>query len=141
MCIHTPPKPLLLLFLSSSACRAHIIGIYLRPSRLNDDGTCGRKSNDIIRILSNKVIKPPERDTLYQMPGSAEKADSRTCGVGTKVNMCMLYTCTIYVLLYAMRLLLTHTAWSLHPSGFNTVYTQDTYYNMLDSLEIQSVKG
>jgi len=100
MCIHTPPKPLLLLFLSSSECHAHIIHTYLRPSRLNDDGTCGRKSNDIIRIISNKVIKPPERGTLYQMPGSAEKADSRTCGVGTKVNMCMLYTCTIYIYYY-----------------------------------------
>lgn len=57
-----------------------------------------KEYNDIIRIISNKVIKA-ERGTLYQVPGSAEKADSRTCGVGSKVNMCMLYTCTIYVLL------------------------------------------
>jgi len=87
---HSETAVIVIIILSYSACHAHrvrILGmlllyIYLRPSHLNDDGTWGEEIeyNDIIRIISNKVIKA-KRGTLYQVPGGAEKADSRTCGV------------------------------------------------------------
>jgi len=84
---HSETAVIVIIILSYSACHAHrvrigYIIIYLpaaqSPKRRRH--LRAKEYNDIIRIISNKVIKA-ERGTLYQVPGGAEKADSRTCGV------------------------------------------------------------